>query len=191
MPCPAGKEAGVPISEGKKDTIEWLSSIGTYIGAFALAAMTILLTVEVIMRYLFRSSTLISDEMSGYLFVAMLYMAMSDTLVSDKHIKINVITERLKPRLQRAFARIVAMILPVLGGVLSWQAWILVIESYERHSISPTILRLPQYLPEFAVPLGLSIFTLQALARAITMPASTPEAKAPPETKNKSMVDGA
>lgn len=178
------------MAKGKKDAIEWLSSIGTYIGAFALAAMTTLLTVEVIMRYVFNSSTLISDEMSGYLFVAMLYMAMSDTLVSDKHIKINVVIERLKPRLQRAFARIVAMILPVLGGVLAWQAWILVIESYQRHSISPTILRLPQYLPEFVIPVGLSIFTLQALARAIKMPASTPHAKAP-EAKDISMVDGA
>lgn len=179
------------MAKGKTDAIEWLSSIGTYIGAFALAAMTILLTVEVIMRYIFRSSTLISDEMSGYLFVAMLYMALSDTLVSDKHIKINVVTERLKPRLQHALAGVVAMILPVLGGVLSWQAWILVIDSYQHHSISPTILRLPQYLPQFAISVGLSIFTLQALARAIKMPAGTRKAKAPPEVKDISMVDGA
>ena len=46
---------------------------GLWPGIFFLAAIVILVTLEVILRYIFNTSTLLADEYSAYFFVGLLY----------------------------------------------------------------------------------------------------------------------
>lgn len=147
--------------------LNWASSLGIYVSAIAMASMAVLITVEVILRYIFNTSTLVADEMSEYMMVALLYLALSNTWLTGKHITITAVVDRLSFGAKRLCGHIVAVLLPATGIVLSWQAWVLTLESYWGHSISPTILRFPLYIPQTTIALGLTIFTLQVTFGAI------------------------
>ncbi len=72
--------------------IDRISFFGSYLtGVVFLSAIVVLVTLEVILRYLFNTSTMLADEFSTYLFVGLLYFGAAYALQKDRHIKINII----------------------------------------------------------------------------------------------------
>lgn len=143
--------------------IDGISQVAGLVGGVLLAGMAGILVVEVVLRYGFNMSTLVADELSSYMLVALIFVASSYVLQRDRHIRIKVVTSRLKQRVQQRLLRIIAIInIPVLA-LLVWLAWDYTVEAYQLGEISQTMLHTPLYIPKMIMALGLSIFLLQAM----------------------------
>jgi TRAP-type C4-dicarboxylate transport system permease small subunit len=150
--------------------IERVSYIGgLWPGILFLAAIVILITLEVILRYVFSTSTLLADEYSAYFFVGLLYFGASYTLREGRHIRITAITVRVRTKLRHLFYRGWTWInLPVVC-LLAWRGWHYVIESYRLETVSATVVTTPMWIPRLLVALGLTVMALQAVAEVIKL----------------------
>jgi len=77
-----------------KEKITWkkiLNEFELYIGTVIFLALTVLLTVQVVSRYLFRHSITWTEEAAVILFVWLIYLGVASAVTRRKHLKIDAL----------------------------------------------------------------------------------------------------
>lgn len=141
-----------------------LSAAGMALSALALVLMTLLITIEVIGRNFFSVSTLVSDEMAGYLLVALTFLGLAATLRQGGLIRVDVYRRRLRGRGRRVLDVILYVLASVYTAVLVWYAWRFVLESYRFKTTSIYFTATPLWIPHGLMALGASLLLLELLA---------------------------
>lgn len=134
--------------------------------ALFLIAMIILIGAEAIARNVFATSLQITDEIGGYLLVAMTFLSMS---VAEAHGAFHRV-ELVQARLGQS-ARLVSQIvfdLMSLGAsaLITWQLTRLVMNSWRSEDVAPTPLQTPLWMPQTTMAIGMVLLCL-ALIRTI------------------------
>lgn len=147
--------------------IDKLSSRAGLVAAVLLIAMMVLITVEVILRKFFGTSTKIAHDFSAHLYVAIVFLGVAETLRSGKHLRVTVIMERFGRRFQSIIYKINVIIATTYILMLLWFSAEFAITSYQKGSMTGTIVEIPEFIPEMFIPIGLLFFTLQLVAHLI------------------------
>ena len=66
-----------------------------YLMVFLVAVMTVLIFVQVVMRYVFSNSLAWTEELSRYLFLWSIWLGASYGVKTKTHVKLTVLTEKL------------------------------------------------------------------------------------------------
>jgi TRAP-type C4-dicarboxylate transport system permease small subunit len=144
-----------------------LAYAGAVLAALATLAILCLVCTEVFLRELFDQSTLIADEMSGYLNVAVVYLGLAYTLREGGFIRVEAVYSRIAHRAGRLAPWLI---------VLSSLAYLLVLiiymgkhvaYSYEADIRSMFVSQTPLFWPQLLIPAGLGILALQLVAYAL------------------------
>jgi len=142
-----------------EDSAEWLSSL-------ALVAMILLIGTEAIVRNVFNGSLQITDEVCGYLLVAVTFLSVS---VSEAHGAFHRV-ELVQARMGRS-ARIRLQILFDLCALLAstlvaWQVSRLAFNAWRGEDVAPTPLQTPLWIPQIVMGIGMALLCV-ALLRSI------------------------
>lgn len=134
--------------------------------ALFLIAMIILIGAEAIARNVFATSLQITDEIGGYLLVAMTFLSMS---VAESHGAFHRV-ELVQARLGQS-ARLVSQIVfdlmsLVASALITWQLTRLVMNSWRSEDVAPTPLQTPLWMPQTTMAIGMFLLCL-ALVRTI------------------------
>jgi TRAP-type C4-dicarboxylate transport system permease small subunit len=131
-----------------------------------LLAMIVMIGAEAIARNVFATSLQITDEVGGYLLVALTFLSMS---VSESHgafHRVELVQMRLSPRM-RVVSRILFDLMSLAASALvSWQLIRLALNSWHAEDVAPTPLGTPLWLPQTAMGIGMVLLCL-ALMRSI------------------------
>ncbi|MBZ4645393.1 MAG: hypothetical protein PWR27_1483 [Petroclostridium sp.] len=121
-----------------------------YILVAFMAIMSVVIFFQVIMRYVFRSSLTWSEELARYLFVWIVYFAISYAVKERKHIKIEAALY-LMPKKVRPYMPIIGdIIVFVFSAFIIVTSWEIVLRQASGGQISPAM-RIPmQYI--YAAP---------------------------------------
>ncbi len=82
-----------------------------------------LVLLAVIMRYVAQSPFRFTDELSGLLLAAMVFLALPFSLASHQNIRVTLLTERLKGRAARGFWIVGQAIVVAFSLLVAWDAW--------------------------------------------------------------------
>lgn len=139
--------------------------------AWLVLAMTLLVTYDVAMRYLFQSGSVALQELEWHLFAMLFLLAAAYTLKHDGHVRVDVFyhSRFMSPR-RRAWVDLLGTLFFLLPFcVLVIQAsWPFVVNSYSIAETSPDPGGLPyRFLLKGAIPLGFALLALQGLASAL------------------------
>jgi len=102
----------------------WLEGLLNLLIALSLAGMSVLVFLNVVLRYFFDSGITWSEEMSRFLFVWMVFLGAIAALKERMHLAVDIVINRLSPGLKKFFAVIShSLVLYVLWLVLdgSWK----------------------------------------------------------------------
>jgi TRAP-type C4-dicarboxylate transport system permease small subunit len=148
--------------------VDALSTAAMAVSAAATVLMTGLITVEVIGRSVFRVSTLVSDEMSGYLLVVLTFFGLADSLRSGSFIRVEFLYDRLSGSGARRWLD-GALLLAALGytGFLAYHFWAFVGESYRFGTTSVYFTRTPLWIPQLFMAAGTSLLLLTIAAALV------------------------
>lgn len=149
--------------QGAAHVSRWLAWIG---GAMMLAC-AILVSLDVVVRALFKATLFESFELSTYAFAIATAMGMSYALVSRAHIRIEVLYTMLRPRQRGWFDVFAYALLALCAGVLLYWCGHVVIGNYQSGARSNSSLALPLALPQGIWLLGLGWFCLVAVLYAL------------------------
>jgi C4-dicarboxylate transporter DctQ subunit len=135
-----------------------------WLAACLLALTGGFLTYEVVARYFFDAPTIWAAELSQLCLIWACPIAMAWVLSSRRHIRVTALTA-LTPMPVRRVLEVVslAVVLAFSLFVLSY-GYDIFFDSFERGRTTGTMLDLPAWLPEAAIPAGFALLALSCVA---------------------------
>ncbi|MDR1874284.1 MAG: TRAP transporter small permease [Synergistaceae bacterium] len=132
-----------------------------YLCGLGLLAMGLVLFYEVVCRYFFDSPTIWAQETSVYIFMWTMLAGSAYTLMQGKHVRIDLIFERLSRRAQCLLDVLTSSVGVAFSAVVAWQAWDMMAASFKFGKVSATLLRVPVWIPQCSLLLGFVLLTFQ------------------------------
>lgn len=122
-----------------------------------------MLTYEVAARYLFVAPTIWAAELSQLCLIWGTLIAMPWLLAANRHIAVDVLTERLNRTSRRLCQALAMAAIAAFSAVVAWKGSGIFFDSFERGRTTGSMLDLPTWISELAVPVGFALLFLQAL----------------------------
>lgn len=150
--------------------------------------MVIVVTVDVIMRYLFRKSFVFVQELEWHLFGLLFLIGAGYTLLHDDHVRVDIFYQRLTPK-QKAWINLLGTLLFLLPGcylviATSWQFFM---NSWSVREASPDPGGIPaRYLLKAAIPIGFTLVALQGVSLGLKSLLTLLERPLQPEEEKRS-----
>ncbi len=145
--------------------IDKISQIGAYLSGIFMLLIVFLISLEIFLRTLFKTSTMVSDEFSGYFLVFSVFLGLAYTLKEGKHIKITILTSRIK---NRHIAKILGIIVILIALSISiyalYYSVLMVYETYNLDMRADSMMETPLWIPEMGVPIGFFLLSLQLIS---------------------------
>ncbi len=154
------------------------------IAAIFVLLMAILVTYEVLMRYIFNAPSTWAPEISTYVLLFIAFLGGAYTLQVDSHISCDVFVYRLKPRIRRLFFLASAPFGLVYCLILGWQVWNLFFRTYTGNEVSLSVLAIPMKYPTLIMPIGVLLLVITYLFKIRQVLLKPPE-----QLSNQSEVD--
>jgi TRAP-type transport system small permease protein len=117
------------IVRGGLTAIDWTAAA---LVVLAMAAMTIIVAVQVGLRYGLNESLDWADEVSRLAFVWAVFLAIPLGIKRGAHLSVVLLTDRLSARLRRKLFRATSALAMALMAVVAWQAWILIRDQWDE-----------------------------------------------------------
>lgn len=125
--------------------------------------MMLLITTEVVLRYVFRTSLKWSFDVTAYMVVAIVFLGLAWVQVQHKHVRMDFFIRHSTGK-RRVALEIVALVLGiVLFSLITWRSWTLAWYSLGTGSTSMGQVPLPLFPSQVVVPLGSFVLCLQFL----------------------------
>ena len=122
--------------------------------------MMVLTTADVVARYVFNSPTMWADEMASYLLIAIVFLGLAHNLRTNGHIRIDVITTQVPPRLRlilEVFAYAVGIVFSILLVAGTWTRFD---NFWTRHTLSDSPLMTPLWIAMVPVVVGAAVLVI-------------------------------
>lgn len=144
-----------------------LNLIFAWLGAALFVITGFMLTWEVAARYFFVSPTIWAAELSQLCLIWGTLLAMPWALEKRRHIAVDALVLRLPRRARTMIDGLVMMLTAVFCAFVFWKGAEIFWDSFERGRGSGTMLGLPAWVPELAVPVGFALLFLQSILEAV------------------------
>jgi len=132
-------------------------------------AIGLMITYEVVARYVFNAPTIWAEEMSRFFQVWAVYLGAAYVLRHRYLIRITLVTDHIGPlgrRIAEAFSLIVIGAFCVVAVVWGIE---IVAESVRYSRTTSTMLDVPQWMTELAIPVGCGLLLLQCIAELVRL----------------------
>jgi len=141
--------------------IAYLGNAGAAMGVTSIVIMTLIVTLNVILRYGLNKPLHFVEEYSAYLFILMAYMGFAYTARQGAHVNVDILTRRLKKIPQGILELITTLFLLVLVSVylrFGLAFFMRLVQSQEK-SVTPYMT--PLWIPAIPIWLGLGFLVLE------------------------------
>jgi TRAP-type C4-dicarboxylate transport system permease small subunit len=165
--------------EGFRRFVEKLNLAVGYVCGMGILAMGLILVYEILSRYAFNSPTIWAQEVAIYIYTWTMLAGGAYTLMKGKHVRIDVLLERLPARAQHALEIITSALGAAFSAVVCRQAYDMIASSIKYAKVSPTLLRVPLWIPQMSLLIGFGLLVFQfifiLIDRASLLSKGTPQ----------------
>lgn len=143
-----------------------LNRLGAAVACVALGALVVLITLQVVRRRVFDAPIVYTDEVSGYLLVAVTFLALGYALQHGDHIQVEFLTGRLGLG-PRRWLRVGACLVGLgFTGLLAVRTAALALDSARLGAFSITS-QIPLAPIQAIAPVGFALLFLQLVAHLL------------------------
>lgn len=151
-----------------------ISYAGGLASALAVFLILVLVNVEVFGRSLFNVSTMIADEMSGYLNAAMIFLGLAYTLKERGFIRVEVVYNRVQGPTKTFIKWVIVLASLAYAGVILVYLWKHVLYSFQFKILALSVTETPLFIPQGIVLVGVLILVVQLVAFLLNRVRSIP-----------------
>jgi len=144
-----------------------VSDVGTFLSSLFMILITVLIGLEVLLRSLFNTTTHISTEYSTYFFIALVSLGLGYTMKEDGHIRITLLTGRLKGKPKMIQELALTMLALAISAFLLYFSVLMVYDTYSLGMKADTVSETPLYIPQITIPIGVLLLTFQLISRIL------------------------
>ncbi len=150
----------------------WIDNINEWVGrivAWATAIVVVVVFVDVVMRYVFNTSFVFTQELEWHLFAFIFLMGAGATLLKDGHVRVDIFYQKFGPR-ARAWINLLGVIFFLIPGCYMIIATSMKF-AYNAFSImegSPDPGGVPfRFIVKACIPAGFILVLIQGIALGI------------------------
>lgn len=147
--------------------LQRINKLLLYFAVICIVTMTGLVTIEIIARTLFDKSTLIADEYTGYLLVAMTFFGGAYALSKGDFLRVDIIYSKFKGVNKRIMDIINGVIALIYITILTYFCYSLFLYSFKGHVVSIYFSQTPLFYPQSIMVLGSIMLLLQVITELI------------------------
>jgi TRAP-type C4-dicarboxylate transport system permease small subunit len=144
----------------------WIEDLCEAICCLFLIAMIVLIGAEAIARNVFRTSFQVTDEIGGYLLVALTFLSMAVAEAHGAFHRVEIVQSRLAVPARMASQIVFDLISLLASALVTWQLTRLSLNSWRAEDVAPTPLQTPLWLPQATMAVGMALLCF-ALMRTI------------------------
>lgn len=145
-----------------KHLVNCISNGLARISGLTILLVTLIMTADVIMRYLFNRPLLFATETCEFLLCLLVFTGLGYTFKEGGHISIDFVYRKLPSKIKYCVRTVTLGIASLYIVVLTWQLFLFIKETYNFNRKS-TVLHFPLWIPQLAMVLGALILTLMVL----------------------------
>ena len=138
-----------------------------YLASALFITIGFIVSYEVIMRYLFNSPTIWVNEVSRFLQIWATYLALTYSFHNKDFIRITVLYDKIGDRGKKILDFISTIFIIFFSVFVVYYGWLIAYDSLEVGRTSSTILDLPSFLTELAIPLCFGFLLIRVLIEFI------------------------
>ena len=138
-----------------------------YLASALFIAIGFIVSYEVIMRYLFNSPTIWVNEVSRFLQIWATYLALTYSFHKQDFIRITVIYDRLNETGKKILDFISFIFIIIFSCFVVYYGWLIAYDSLKVGRTSSTILDVPSFLTELAIPLCFAFLVIRVILEAV------------------------
>lgn len=147
-----------------------LSLLASRLSEVGIIAMTLLLTYEVVARYVFRAPTHWTSDVATTTMIWLTFLAMGYCLREGHMIRITAVIGQLPP-MGRKLAEALSLVAILLFSIfVIWISSRAMLDSIAFGRRQPSMLRMPSWIAELPIVVGFVILALQSVAELLRLP---------------------
>jgi TRAP-type transport system small permease protein len=144
----------------------WMERGCMLICEIGIGVIAVVVLTEIVTRNLFHFSFEASEELGGYIIIAISFLSLPVCQVYRSYHHVQFVQQRLSPRL-RAASHILFDVLSLgFCVLLVWQLTRFVLQTWRAEDVAPTLLATPLWIPQTLMPLG-ALAASVSLARSL------------------------
>ncbi len=138
-----------------------------WLAACLFVAAGVMLSYEVIARYFFVRPTIWAAELSQVCLIWGTLIAAPWCLRQRRHIRITAVVARLPKRARLAAESLAMAAVAAFSAVVVVYGWSIFFDSFQRGRTTGSLLDLPVWIVELAVPFGFAVLLVQAVMEMV------------------------
>ena len=138
-----------------------------YLASALFITIGFIVSYEVIARYVFNSPTIWVNEVSRFLQIWATYLALTYSFHKKDFIRITVIYDKLNESGKKVLDFISFIFILIFSSFVVYYGWLIAYDSLKVGRTSSTILDVPSFLTEFAIPLCFAFLVLRVILEII------------------------
>ena len=136
--------------------------------ALFLIVSIVLIAAEAIARNVFATSFQITDEVCGYLLVALTFLSMSVAEAHGAFHRVELVQTRLSFAARLISQMVFDFVSLVASALVTWQLYRLAANSWRAEDVAPTPLQTPLWLPQSAMAIGMLLLCFALIRTMVT-----------------------
>lgn len=142
------------------------ATTASLVAGYAFLLLSVMISIEVIIRKFFGISFQGVDEMGGYALAIGCAFSFGYALLLRGHTRVDILLTHLPPRLRALLNVVAAAAMGIFAVFMAWQGWQALKETIEFDSHASTPLQTPLWIPQTLWVLGMVVFALLAVLLA-------------------------
>jgi TRAP-type C4-dicarboxylate transport system permease small subunit len=130
-------------------------------GAALIFFMMLFVTADSLLRYGLSQASTFGDELVAFMLVATVAAGLAYTWKEDGHLRVEIINGRLPDRVREPVEAVHAFLALLFSVVFAVMVWRLAVDSFRLGAVGYGTIRIPLWLPQAALVLGLGMLVLQ------------------------------
>jgi TRAP-type C4-dicarboxylate transport system permease small subunit len=137
-----------------------------YFSVYSLAFITILIFIQVVMRYVFHNSLSWSEELARYIFLWLCWIGASFAVRERSHFRVQMLTNKLQGNVKKYFDLGILLIWFAFCVFLAYHGSVLTRLLFQRNQLSAAM-GLPMGYAYASVPVGAGLMAFRLIAEII------------------------
>ncbi|MCK5611495.1 TRAP transporter small permease [Candidatus Pacearchaeota archaeon] len=147
--------------------VAYLGHSGAAAGVISLIIMTVMITLNVLLRFFANKPQLFVEEFSAYLFICIVYMGLAHTTRIGAHISVELVVRQLPQRVRTSLEVLTSVVALALMAAFFKYSWDLFMRSIQMHHKADSVFATPLWIPQSLIWIGLAFFCFAIVSRAV------------------------
>jgi TRAP-type C4-dicarboxylate transport system permease small subunit len=160
------------MNKGNRFLLLLRSSFADISGWLALF-VTVFVTLDVVLRYVFNASIPAGMEFTQVLLVLMVFFAFGQAQAGKVHVRVEFVIEKLSPRLRHFWEVVIHFLALAFFGFIFWQAIGFFLDSWKMGEYYGGAVRVPIYPARGAIVIGCGLMIIELVRDIASMLSKT------------------